>query len=114
MKRLSDVVRCDHDRPANAAMNARSLDGAAHVGFVGHVHDRIVNEHGIELTIEADCPHIALNVLEIRIEGLAHQQHPGGLVDECHTEVLLHMPGIVAASAPELENRFWNAIARRD
>jgi hypothetical protein len=55
----------------------------------GHVVDRVVDEHGIEVTPEADRAHVPGDVLTFGIERTAHREHVCGEIDQRHGEVLL-------------------------
>jgi hypothetical protein len=79
-------------------VEGRGLERRAEVGFDGEVSDGVVNEDQVEAAPQAHGPHVAGDVLALRVEGPAHGQHGGRPVDERQGEVPLQVRGVVAAA----------------
>ena len=63
-----------------------------------------MDEDGVERPVEADRSHVALDVLELRVQPAAELEHLGRAVDEREREVSLEVRGVVASPTPELEH----------
>lgn len=80
-----------------------SADGAFEIGARRHVADRVVHEDAVEGAPEPDRPHVALDVLALRVEAAAHRKHGGREVDERAGQKRLQVGGVVATTAAEVE-----------
>ena len=56
-------------------MDECSLHRLEQVAFVRHVHDRVVDENGVEEPVQPQRPHIAGDMLASRIEATAQIEH---------------------------------------
>jgi hypothetical protein len=99
------VIGREHQGAARPAGHERGLDHLPEIGLGRHVRDGIVHEHAVELATQPYRPHVALDVLALRVEGPAHGQHARHAVDERHREVRPQVRRVVAAAAAELEQR---------
>ena len=107
---LPQVIGCEERGPARLAVHVGRLDGSPEVGLRRHVYDGVVHEDAVELPPEADATHVALDVLALRVEVPAHPEHVGRAVDERQVEARLEVGGVVAAAAPELEQRLCRPL----
>jgi len=72
---LADVVGGEERGAAGSAVHVCRRDRCSEVVFRRHIDDRIVDEDGVELAAKADDPHVALEVLALRVQAAAHLQH---------------------------------------
>jgi hypothetical protein len=63
-----------------------------------------VDEHRVEGPTEPDRPHVALDVLALRVQAPADLEHAGRAVDEREVEPCLQVRGVVPAAGAELEH----------
>lgn len=104
-ERLAHEVGYEQRDTSGLRVDERGVDRTVQVFFAGQVHDRIVDEDGVEHAPQAHRAHIALEVLAIGIDRAARRQHPFGHIDQRHREVGLHVECVVAAAAAELDER---------
>lgn len=71
---------------------------------MGHVADGVVDKDGIEGLVEADVAHVTDDVFTFGVEFAADVDHGRRDIAKGHLEVLLHVEGVVAASAAEFED----------
>ena len=57
-------------------MHRRGVDRFLQVGEGRHVADGVVHENVVELAVEPQRAHVALDVLGFRIDGAALREHP--------------------------------------
>jgi len=74
---LAQVVGREEGGATGPAVDVGGLDGGAQVLERRHVVDRVVDEDAVERPVEADRPHVALDVPAHGVELPAHLQHPG-------------------------------------
>ncbi len=72
---LFDGVGSEDCDAAGAAVGVGGGDGLPEVGVGQHVFDCVVDKDGVELAVEAEGPHVALDVFERRVDGAADGQH---------------------------------------
>ena len=87
-----------------AAMRIGSDECAEQVVLAGDVADRILDEDRIEGASQAHAAHIALEVLQIRVNLLAGCQHIRREIDQGHAEVALEVRGVIATARAQLED----------
>jgi hypothetical protein len=85
-------------------MGEGSFHGLPQVVRRGHVINRVVDEHGVEQAAQSQGPHVALQVLTLRVQRAAHLQHAGRQISQCHVrKVLLEVGRIVPTPGPQLQ-----------
>ena len=97
-----NVVGENGDGSSRAAVDRRGPDRCLDLRRVGGTHDGIVHQHDVELSAEAQRPHVALEVLALRIDGPTHGQHSGRPVSQGQPVVTLEVKGEAPAAGPEL------------
>ena len=74
-------IRHEEDGSARLAVRVRGLDGTPQIGLSRHVHDGVVDQHGIEQAAGPAEPkrrHVALDVLALGVQFAAQIQHSFG------------------------------------
>ena len=79
--------------------------GRAQVVLRRHVDDSVVREHDVEAALEPQRPHVADDVLALRVQGSRQRQHRLGDVRERAGEPALEVARVVAAAGTQLEQR---------
>jgi hypothetical protein len=102
-ERLANVVGKYGDRPAGAAVDRRGVERRPHGGWVRRIGDGVVDQHGIEVALEAQRTHVPDQVLTLRVELPADGQHRGSLVGQSESEVTLEVRGETPPAGAELE-----------
>jgi hypothetical protein len=100
-ERLADVVRHDNDRAARTAVDRGGAQCGQDVRRGRRIHDGVVHEHDVELTIEPQRPHVPQDVLALRVHRPADGEHAGRAVGQRHAEVRLEVKRQAAAARPE-------------
>ena len=70
---LPHMVGREQHRSARSTVHERRQHGLPHVGFTGEVAHRVVHEDHVELTVEPQGAHIALEVLALGVQLPAHR-----------------------------------------
>ena len=109
-ERFADVIGREQGGAARARVRERRRRDGGEIGARRHVGDRVVHEHRVELAREAQRPHVARQVLAIRVERLRQRQHPGREVGQRAAKVALHEAGVAAGAGAQLQQR---SAARR-
>ena len=110
---LSDVVG-DEDPPARPAVDECGLEDGLQFRLGEDVRERVVHEDGVEDTVDPDASHIALDVLQLRVQPAAQLQHLRRAVDEREREVALEVRCVVASPTPELEHGLDGTVRMLD
>jgi len=98
------VGRQDHDA-TGAHVRRGGLDRPPQVALAREVGDRVVGEHHVEHPPEAERPHVADEMLALRVQRPAEGEHLGRQVGQRALEAGLQVRGVVAAARAELEER---------
>jgi hypothetical protein len=98
-----DSIRSEQGRSARSAVDEGGFDRLAQIGFGRHIADGIVDEDEVELPPEPRRPHVALDVLALRVQRQADLPHPGRWFNENHHESSLEMRGVVSAAAAKFQ-----------
>jgi hypothetical protein len=67
---------------------------------VGHVGDRVVDEHGVEAPAEPDRPHVPLDVLALGVELPADLEHAVRQVDQGELKWALRWEALLPPPEP--------------
>jgi len=111
-ERLGRRVRRHQRHPSGREVNSHGRQSRAQIILCGHVHHRLVDEDRVEGTAEADSAHVTGDVLALGVERAADVVHPVCGLDEGHGEGVLHVRGVVAVAAAELEHLADRAAPR--
>ncbi len=75
LKRFTDMVGNKQGNTTGVAMGEYRFHGLPEVLERRHVVNGVMNEDDIKLASQPQCPHIAFQVLTLRIESATHGQH---------------------------------------
>jgi hypothetical protein len=105
LESLPDAIRRKQRRAAGKRMRERGLRCSKELLFRGHVQDRVVDEHHVEGSTEAQRSHVSDVVLALRIELAAEAQHLFGRVRQRAAKAALEVKRVVARAGAQLEQR---------
>jgi len=103
VERIPGRVRRYERHSAGCEVSSHGFECRAEVVFGGHVHDGVVDEHGIEGASQAHVAHVSRQMFALGVEPAAHPAHPIRGFDKRHGEGVLHVRSVISLSAAELQ-----------
>lgn len=110
---LGRVVWNEQGDAAGLQVHRSRRDRAGEIHLGKHVHDRVVDQHRVEVAPQSQRAHVALDVLGLGVQRPALRQHVLRDVGERHTPALLQVAGVVTAAATEFQHGFDRPLRQR-
>ncbi len=98
---------------AGTAMAGGGCQCGLHRRGVGAIHDRVVDQHQVELAPQVERTHVAEHVFAVRVERATHGQHVGRAVRQGQLELVLEVIRQASPAGAQFEQRVRRPVGGR-